>query len=289
MKVLTSEQVVCIINYLATFVFALGGARISLELFDRPCLGRSLTAALGSALCSHGGGLFFRDTLATVITGVTVMPSALTVASWDTWSLAALGYLWFEVCEDDERLKRFFSRKAWKILFNVIDAAGLGIFVTAGNTRSHRAYFIKNYLALLYFGWGTSVGGGIITTLLVRPYPLYTLKKKIPYYVKAGFLSALTVIFLMKGFTDTNVMLLLSFLAAVITLVEEFEAERTKVELYSISNCKRHRIIWRVRDEVLTIPIKTLLNPFKGIHLYLQTSFSQGRGNTCFMIISVQA
>lgn len=275
---ITSEQAVHVVNYLATFVFALGGARFATERFAFPDARRNISSLLASALCSHGGGIFFRDTVAAITTKAMVMPSAFNLSSsWDTWTIALLAYICFREYDRNKFLKRIFSTRNWNRLFNMIDAAGLGIFVVAGIERSMNFYHVRNFAALVYLGWGTSVGGGIITTLLIRPHPIKKMRTNIPYYTKAYLLASLAAFWLTRPYTDSNALaLVLAFFSSVYTYLEESYAEQTTDDLFAISYANDHQSYLRRVPGKFVLPVRLLLNPFKGIRIYMHTPYFQG-------------
>ena len=285
-----TADAVLLINYLATFVFALGGAKVCLERPNIRGWKRVIISGIGSALCSHGGGALLRDSVLVVVSekAGSFASSIAAVKSLDTWLIALVAFICFQVWDlrFSKRGKSFC--RLVKSVFTAIDYCGLGVFVCGGIMRSVEFFHVRSFAGLVYLGTVTAIGGGLITTLLVRPNPVATLKKNSSYYVQAIVLSTIAVYAYSKGYENTNVALTLSIISGAISLFKEY-AFSASSKTQRVARTNEISFPFVLITKRVEIDIRRILNPFRGIHLYIMTSFNNGRGKRCYVMTNVQA
>jgi len=99
-------------------------------------------------------------------------------------------------------------KKHWN-LFLKFDAIGLGVFTIIGSTFAYNLLGL-NFLAMVFAGMLTAVGGGILRDIFVNEVPIVFVKE---LYASASFLGVVMFFLLLAAGIDLNIAAIPSIVA----------------------------------------------------------------------------
>lgn len=175
------QTIVFALEMVGVAAFAISGVMVAIA-----CELDMLGALVLGAVTSVGGGAI-RDIL------LGSLPPALFVNPWYTIVAVGVSLIAFVIalCMGD-RFLRHIERLG--PLINVLDAIGLGIFVTVGVDAALRAGYGDNAFLSVFVGTMTGVGGGIMRDQLVGRVPMVLQKRVYVLAAVAGAISYYTLI-----------------------------------------------------------------------------------------------
>ncbi|WP_407637185.1 trimeric intracellular cation channel family protein [Candidatus Nitrososphaera gargensis] len=100
-------------------------------------------------------------------------------------------------------------KKHWN-LFLKFDAIGLGVFTVIGATVAYNLFGL-NFLAMVFAGLFTAIGGGILRDVFVNEVPIVFIKE---LYASASFIGIVMFFGLLAAGADLNVAAIPSIIAA---------------------------------------------------------------------------
>lgn len=151
------ELVLTIIEYIGTIAFAISGAIIAIEN-KMDILGVTI---LGTTT-AVGGGIMRDVIIGKDVPTVFENPSYLIVAAITT----ILVFVVFMLLRKLDITKN----KIYKVVLNITDSLGLGVFVIIGATAAMNAG-VTNHLLVLFCSVLTGVGGGVLRDIMAAKIP----------------------------------------------------------------------------------------------------------------------
>ena len=151
------ELVLIIIEYIGTIAFAISGAIIAIEN-KMDILGVTI---LGTTT-AVGGGIMRDIIIGKDVPAVFENPSYLIVAAITT----ILVFVAFMLLRKLDITKN----KIYKVVLNITDSLGLGVFVIIGATAAMNAG-VSNHLLVLFCSVLTGVGGGVLRDIMAAKIP----------------------------------------------------------------------------------------------------------------------
>ena len=151
------ELVLIIIEYIGTIAFAISGAIIAIEN-KMDILGVTI---LGTTT-AVGGGIMRDIIIGKDVPAVFENPSYLIVAAITT----ILVFVAFMLLRKLDIIKN----KIYKVVLNITDSLGLGVFVIIGATAAMNAG-VSNHLLVLFCSVLTGVGGGVLRDIMAAKIP----------------------------------------------------------------------------------------------------------------------
>ena len=261
-----------IINLFATMVFSYAGCVNSLEFSTHS----TLAVLINAALCSHGGGLIWRDMTLNFITHKTRTPSAMT--SYDTWIAAFVAFVTFEYVRR-KYIKVLPDKRNQMLIYSVIDYGGVGLFAYAGVNRAYSVYAIRSIVLLTYAGTFTAIGGGLLSLLFFRSKKTYRLINNTKYYLTAFTAALVATILKTCSIEDPYSAVLISIICTFVPVNEVFisvmlDESIIPMIIKNISIKNRYVIssrrllppksLWKLHSTM----IRYMYNPYQGIHLH---------------------
>ena len=151
------DLMITILEYIGTIAFAISGALIAIE--NRMDI---LGVMILGCTTAVGGGLFRDLLIGRPMPLMFEHPSYVIVAAITTIVVFVVMYILKDI--------KVVESRAYRIVYNIIDSLGLGVFVVVGATLT-KEFGITNHFMIIFCSVLTAVGGGMLRDIMSAHIP----------------------------------------------------------------------------------------------------------------------
>ena len=207
---------ITILEYIGTIAFAISGALIAIE--NRMDI---LGVVILGCTTAVGGGLFRDIIIHRPMPTMFEHPSYVIVAAVTTIVVFVVMYILKDI--------KVVESKAYRIVYNIVDSLGLGVFVVVGSTMT-KEFGVDNHFMIVFCAVLTAVGGGLLRDIMSAHIPVIFRKH---IYCVAAILGALLfyVITLYSNLYSLAAILTILLVVGVRYLAFHFKLNLPKVKI----------------------------------------------------------